>query len=85
MSYTIGMKTAISLPDKLFREAELHARRAGKSRSQLYADALAEYLHRHAPDTVTESMNRVVELMGESMADPFARESGRRLIERVEW
>ena len=53
------MKTAISLPDRVFREADRHARRTGKSRSQLYAEALAEYLARHAPDAVTDAMNQV--------------------------
>ena len=31
------------------------------SRSQLYALALSEYLARHAPDEVTEAMNKVME------------------------
>jgi metal-responsive CopG/Arc/MetJ family transcriptional regulator len=79
------MKTAISLPDDLFRAAERHARRARKSRSQLYADALAEYLVRHAPEEVTEAMNRVVEQLGEPDADPFVAAAGRRVLERTEW
>jgi metal-responsive CopG/Arc/MetJ family transcriptional regulator len=79
------MKTAISLPDDLFRAAERHARRSRKSRSQLYADALAEYLVRHAPEEVTDAMNRVVELLGEPEADPFVAAAGRRVLERTEW
>ena len=51
------MKTAISLPDDLFQAAERHRRRQGKSRSQLYAEALSEYLSRHGPDEVTEAMD----------------------------
>lgn len=79
-SHTSGMKTAISLPDPLFRAAERHARRARKSRSQLYAEAMAEYLARHAPEEVTEAMNRVVDrLAGES--DPFVAAAGRRVLE----
>lgn len=53
--YTFGMKTAISLPEKVFREAERFARRVRKTRSRLYAEDIAEYLARHAPDDVTES------------------------------
>ncbi|MEX1126938.1 MAG: hypothetical protein WEB50_00090 [Vicinamibacterales bacterium] len=79
------MKTAVSLPDQVFREAERFARRAKKSRSRLYAQALAEYLARHAPDEVTEDMNRVVEQLGESAADRFVAVAGRRVLERVEW
>jgi len=44
------MKTAVSIPDDVFEKAERHARRMGKSRSQLYNHALAEYVARHAPD-----------------------------------
>jgi len=78
------MKTAVSLPDRLFREAEQHARRAQKSRSQLYAEALAEYLARHAPDEVTAAMDRVVEQVGPE-PDAFGAAAARRVLERVEW
>ncbi len=78
------MKTAVSLPDKVFREAEAHARRTRRSRSQLYSEALSEYLARHAPDPVTEAMNRVVDELGEE-PDPFLSEAARGVLERVEW
>lgn len=78
------MKTAVSLPDKVFRAAERHARRARKSRSQLYAEALSEYLARHAPDEVTEAMNRVVEQLP-TRRDPFVSAAARRILERSEW
>ena len=58
------MKTAISLPDRVFREAERFARRVRKTRSRLYAEALAEYLARHAPDDITESINQVCDRIG---------------------
>src|SRR5207249_304495 len=41
-SYTPSMKTAISVPDKLFQQAERIAKRRRVSRSQLYASALQE-------------------------------------------
>jgi metal-responsive CopG/Arc/MetJ family transcriptional regulator len=78
------MKTAVSLPDRIFRAAEQHARRARKSRSQLYAEALAEYLARHAPDEVTEAMNRVAGQI-EPGSDPFVVAAGRRVLERTDW
>lgn len=79
------MKTAISLPDELFHEAERQARREKKSRSQLYADALTEYLARHAPEEVTEAMNRVMESLGEYSTEPFLDEAARRVLEDTEW
>lgn len=78
------MKTAVSLPDRLFRAAEQYALRARKSRSQLYADALAEYLTRHAPDEVTEAMNRVVDGVATDL-DAFGAAAARRVFERTEW
>ncbi|MDH3605152.1 MAG: ribbon-helix-helix domain-containing protein, partial [Candidatus Tectomicrobia bacterium] len=53
------MKTAISIPDTVYEHAEQLARRLGKSRSQLYSEAVAEYLARHDPEGMTEDMNRV--------------------------
>jgi len=79
------MKTAVSLPDRVFREAEGYAKRARKSRSQLYAEALAEYLTRHAPDEVTEAMNAVVDELGDAMPDSFVKQAGRRVLRSVEW
>ena len=77
------MKTAISLPDDLFLAAERQAKRTRKFRSQLYAEALAEYLARHAPDEVTEAMNRVVERLGEPRPDPLLAAAARRVVVRL--
>lgn len=78
------MKTAISIPDALFREAEKLARRLKKSRSQLYGEAMAEYLRRHDPAAVTEALDRVCAGMGER-TDPFVRAAGRRALKSSEW
>ncbi len=83
-SYTTGMKTAISLPDTVFHAAERQAKRAQKSRSQLYAEALAEYLSRHAPDEVTEAMNHVVDQLDDAV-DPFVLATAQSVLGRVEW
>lgn len=79
------MKTAISLPDGLFRDAEKYAARSGKTRSQLYAEALAEFLARHAPDEVTETMNRVLERVRDPYPDPALRTAARRVLKSTEW
>ena len=83
--YTIGMKTAVSLPDRVYREAEGYAKRTRKSRSRLYAEALAEYLARHAPDEVTEAMNVVVDELGDAAPDSVVQRAGQRLLRSVEW
>lgn len=82
--YTPGMKTAISLSDELSEAAERQARRTGKSRSQLYAEALEEYLVRHSPDEITEAMNRVVDALDEPI-DLFGKAAARRTLDGIEW
>ncbi|OIP43415.1 MAG: hypothetical protein AUK47_02630 [Deltaproteobacteria bacterium CG2_30_63_29] len=79
------MKTAISIPDEVFQAAERLAKRVHKSRSQLYAEAMAEYLTRHTPEEVTEAMDRVVERLGDTSADPFVASASRRVITGTEW
>jgi metal-responsive CopG/Arc/MetJ family transcriptional regulator len=79
------MKTAVSLPDDVFRSAERFAKRARKSRSRLYAEALAEYLARHAPDEVTEDMNRVADALAGSGPDVFVATAARRVLGNTEW
>jgi metal-responsive CopG/Arc/MetJ family transcriptional regulator len=78
------MKTAISIPDEVFQHAERLARRTKKSRSRLYGDALKEYLARHAPDEVTEAMNRACAEVGENK-DFFVSSAAHRILERSEW
>jgi metal-responsive CopG/Arc/MetJ family transcriptional regulator len=78
------MKTAISILDEVYQGAERLARRTKKSRSRLYGDALREYLARHAPDEVTEAMNRACAEVGESK-DPFVSAAALSTLGRSEW
>jgi hypothetical protein len=57
--YTVAMKTAVSLPDDLFRKADATARRLKISRSQLYATAISEYLEKHDPAAITSRLNDI--------------------------
>jgi len=78
------MQTAVSIPDDLYERAERLARRTRKSRSRLFSDALREYLAHHAPDEVTEAMNRAYAEAGQAK-DPFVSFVARCLLERSEW
>lgn len=78
------MKTAISVPDKIYAEAERLSRRLKKSRSQLYAEAVTEYLARHDPDAITEAMNRVCEETDTGL-DPAFTVATAKTLKRVEW
>jgi len=53
------MKTAISLPDQLYEEAERTAQVLGIPRSQLFAKALEEFIAFHKRENITERLNRV--------------------------
>ncbi len=53
------MKTAISIPDKLFIAADNYAKSHGFSRSNLYAKAVAQFLEQHPADHITEKLNEV--------------------------
>lgn len=81
----MGMKTAVSIPDPVFLAAERHARRTRTSRSRLYADALREYLLRHAPDEVADAMDRVVDQLDGPTTDQFVRRASAAVFARTEW
>jgi antitoxin MazE6 len=78
------MKTAVSIPDQLFRRADAFARRFKKSRSQVYREALTEYLARREPDSVTASWDQVIEEVGTG-TDPWVAAVSRAALERTEW
>ena len=78
------MKTAISIPDDVFEQAEQLARRLKKSRSEVYSRAVAEYVARHATEQVTEAMDRVWGELGPD-ASGFPNAAARRILERTEW
>lgn len=78
------MKVAVSIPDAVFAETEQLARRMKRTRSDVYSRALAEYVARHAPDRVTEGLNRELAEIQES-PDQFVRTASRRLLRRSRW
>ena len=82
--YTFGMKTAVSIPDDVFEQVERFARRAKRSRNEVFSAALREYMARHAPDEVTDAINRAVDEIGEQQ-DEFVGVAARRVLEKSEW
>jgi predicted transcriptional regulator len=78
------MKTAVSIPDDLFRKAEAAARRLRVSRSQLYAKAIAELLNRQQCDAITERLNDVYSGRT-AKVDPALNRAQLRSIEKDSW
>ena len=78
------MKTAISLPDELFKSADALAARLGVSRSELYATAVAEYLAKHRDQDVTSRLNEVLAGAASGL-DRKLRRAQARSVESGEW
>jgi metal-responsive CopG/Arc/MetJ family transcriptional regulator len=78
------MKTAISIPDDLFAEADALAKQQRRSRSGLYARALREYLERHSPDNITAAINAYCDEESTAL-DPAFAEASLRMLRRLEW
>ncbi len=78
------MKVAISLPDPVFSAAEKLADRLRVSRSQLYAQALEEYLGKRKDSLITERLN-AVHGAGQESIDPRMAAAQLRAIGHEAW
>jgi metal-responsive CopG/Arc/MetJ family transcriptional regulator len=63
------MKIAISVPDDLFKAADTVARKLRKSRSQLYAEAMAAYLGVQGANAIRDKLNEIY-AVEDSTPDP---------------
>jgi metal-responsive CopG/Arc/MetJ family transcriptional regulator len=57
--YSVGVKTAVSIPDPIFEAADRLARRRRISRSELYAQALAQLIDDDESSQITERLDDV--------------------------
>lgn len=78
------MKTAVSIPDELFRSADELAKKLGLSRSRLYARAVADFVAKHRGGQVTRELDRVY-ATEESRLDPATRALEARSVAPEEW
>jgi metal-responsive CopG/Arc/MetJ family transcriptional regulator len=78
------MKVAVSIPDEVFADAELLAKRLKITRSEVYSRALHEFLGRHVPERSTQLMNRVV-LKAGARVDPFSPCAAQHVLKHTEW
>ncbi len=80
------MKTAVSLPERLYKDAEKAAKSMGIPRSQLFAKALEEYISHHKRDRVTEKLNEIYKNSNiESDIEESSLESIRELTKNDAW
>ncbi len=82
--YTENMKTAVSMPDELFHQAEASARRLKVSRSEFYAKAIAAFLKNENGDAITERLNDLYS-RHPAKVDSGLRHAQMKSLERDEW
>ena len=78
------MKTAISLPDSIFEEAEALAQELAISRSELYTKALKAYLQQRNRSQMLETLNAIYSKVS-SKLDPVLEEIQSMTLSREEW
>ena len=81
----MGLKTAISVPDELYAEAERLAARLGLTRSALYAQAVAEFVARRSQDAVTERIDAVLSRTPDRGPDALLDALQRASLPDEEW
>ena len=80
------MKTAISIPDRLFEAAERLARRLGMSRSELYSEAVSRFIDENHSIGVRERLDAVYEADPESsQIDPVMTQLQIQSLPEGDW
>jgi hypothetical protein len=80
------MKTAISIPDAIFEEAERLAKIRGWSRSELYANAVSAYVNSEKFLGVREKLNAVYGRNdNHSAVDPLLAKAQARSLSKQKW
>lgn len=68
-----AMKTAVSIPDRIFLAAESLAKQLGMSRSELFAQAVEAYIEAHKNDQLREALDAVYEEETSTLEQGLAR------------
>ena len=80
------MKTAISIPDAIFEEAERLAKTRGWSRSELYANAVSAYVNSEKFLGVREKLDAVYGKNAEdSSLDSLVASAQTRTLPKDKW
>jgi predicted transcriptional regulator len=87
--HTNGMKIAISIPEGIFREVKKLAEKQKRSRSEIFVEAVREYLIRLESRRILDSLNEVYK-SPETQEEWDARAAAldlykRTVLEREKW
>ena len=92
MSGDRTVKTAVSLPRRLFEATERAARRRGVPRSRIFVEALERHLADEEESDITAQINAALaqpmteeEAEEEAAAEAFVAEAVRRMLPHWEW
>lgn len=77
------MKTAISVPDEVFRQVDAKAAELGVSRSEFFTQAARNYLEVLESQSLTNRINEALEIAGYDDSDEWAVEAGRRALAKL--
>ena len=84
MLYLVCMKTAVSMPDSIFKATEELAKRLGISRSALFTRALTDFIEKHKNDRVTVVLNEIYSRES-SLLDPVLHSMQSASLPDEEW
>lgn len=76
------MKTAISVPDELFREVDARARKLGMSRSEFYARAARRYVDQLDSDVLTAAIDAAIDAGAGNTDDEFVHRAAEKTLAR---
>lgn len=81
------MKTAISIPDRDFRNAERLAKKLGISRSELYTQAVRQFISSRDRSELTRQMNAALDKLGSDEAglDPVLKQMQSKIFRGETW
>ncbi|HUD10598.1 MAG TPA: hypothetical protein VMR28_02905 [Candidatus Saccharimonadales bacterium] len=79
------MKTAISIPDTVYKSAEQLAQRLGESRSELYTKAIKSYVEKHQDVKVTEKLDEVYSTEASQLDPVLANLQTRSWLKNNPW
>ena len=80
------MKTAVSIPDEIFEQADRRAKKLGISRSELVTRALREFLEDQRGQEIQASYDRAFGPgAGDDDAAEIRRAAAREALADVEW
>ncbi len=81
----LPVKTAISVPDEVFEQAERFAKRLGISRSELVTRALRRFLEDEQASAIKASYDAAFgDDAGEELRD-VRRQAARATLRKIEW